>query len=175
MDNNPQLQLNLITYGAVLGAILSLFTALVVFLLERKFSEKTRQKEKENEIIEQTLKFIFKANDILNDLWVDRELLEKTMVKSPQNAQRIEQQLFKRFDENIRNDFFKELMFHSGQIKRLKNKSFWEDFEKLNLIYQDLTKVMIDLKPKKEYEGLDNKYKELKKKFIEKCIKAIEI
>ena len=170
-----QQQLVLLGIGAVAGAVLSFVATELSAWRQRKFTKKERYSELSDEIIGETLKFVFKINDILNDLWVDKELWKDKEKKDPQEAKKYEQIMLRRFDEHIRTDFFSQLMFHSFQLKRLKNQTIWTKFEKLMSTYEQLTKLIHKGEDKQIYESLDKEYKILKKDFIEYCVRTTKL
>lgn len=174
-QNERRSQLLFISFGALIGALLSFFATEITSWRQRKYSKIEKEDDLKNEIIGGALKFLFKSADVINDLWADRELLEKVKKDFPEKQSLVEQKMFKRFHANISQDFFNELNFHSFQIKRLTDRSIWQDFEKLMNKSRELTKFLADLKPLDECKLFDVEYKNLKKDFVENCIKLTKI
>ena len=51
--------------------------------------------------------------------------------------------MYENFDKNLKEDFFPQLMLHSFHLKRLKDKSFWKDFEVIMDNYEELGKLIM--------------------------------
>ena len=73
------------------------------------------------------------------------------------------------FDKNIKEDFFPQLMFHSFQLKRLKDKSIWADFDVIMNNYEGLGKLIMAQEEDEIISNLNSKLNGLKKIYIEKC------
>jgi len=168
-------QLLLITFGTIIGALLSFFATMLSSWRERKHAKLLKKEDKENEIIGATLKFLFKSDEITNDLLADRELLEKSKKEFPGKTSFLEQQMFKRLHGNITNDFFNELKFHSFQLKRLENQTIWRDFENLMNAFEEVTKLLSELQPLEKCKSSDIKYKNIEKDFVNKCIDLTKV
>lgn len=177
MNDNTHIQLTLISFGAILGVILSFIATEISSWRQRKHALKLKNKDLQNEVIGDSLKFLFKQNDIINDLQTNRQLLEK--LKREESAGRVsylKKDMLEHFDNNIKANFFSELMFHSFQLKRLDNQHLWNDFEALMNITEEIIKMYLDFdRPLSEIINKNNKYTDSKKKFIEKCLGITKI
>jgi len=167
--NKLQDQLFSIAFGAFLGAVLSFVATELSASRQRKTRDIEKKKEITNEVINDTIRFVFKANDILNDLWADKEVFIKMQKEKPEKAFGHEQIMLKRFDENMKG-LFSELMFYSFQLKKLDDRTLWQDFERLMESFRSLTTCLLNSGSIDDCRRLDIDYKDLKKRFVEKCI-----
>ena len=137
--------------------------------------QRNQKKEAEINILSNTLKYIFKSNNSMNNLLTDKNFLDKCKTEFPDKISQVEKKMYLNFDTEIQKDFFPNLMLHSFHLKRLSDQSFWKDFENLMNIYQNLSQMLLDQKEEKEYSALDKQYKSMMKEYIEKCIKKAKI
>lgn len=154
-------------FGVFVGAIP---TFILYWQQQRK-----QKKEAEINILSDTLKYIFKSNNSMNNLLTDKNFLDKCKTEFPDKIAQVEKKMYLNFDTEIQKDFFPNLMLHSFHLKRLNDQSFWKDFENLMNIYQNLSQMLLDQKEEKEYSALDKQYKSMMKEYIEKCIKKAKI
>ncbi len=154
-------------FGVFIGAI-------PTFILY--WQQQTNQKkEAEISILSDTLHYIFKSNNSMNNLLTDKLFLDKCKKEFPDKIAQVEKKMYLNFDSEIQKDFFPNLMLHSFHLKRLSDQSFWKDFENLMNIYQNLSQIVMDQKEEKEYSVLHKQYKSMIKEYIEKCIKKAKI
>jgi hypothetical protein len=160
----------------ILGVASGVALTLIVmeFGLRRQKRQVDLQKRSSSDcrIITDVLKFYFRANDILNELWVDKEVWFKFHKDIPEKTFEFEQRMVRRFDDNTRKDFFNELMFYSFQLRLLDNKTICEDFESLMGIFKELSERLLLSKSREEYADLEKRYNSEKKKFLDKCAHA---
>ena len=154
-------QIGYITLGWLFG-ILSM-------LIARWIQTKEEKKKKEIEILSETLKYLFKTKRICNNLLTDKSVLDKTRKEFPQKSSELERQMYESFDKDIKKDFFPELMFHSFQLKRLEDKSFYKDFEIVMNKYKILGDRIMEQSSKDVISEIDIETLELMKAFVEKC------
>lgn len=124
--------------GVLIGAI-------PTFILYRQ-QLINQNKEAEISIISDTLHYLFKSNNSLNNLLTDKMFLDKCKKERPQNVIQAENAMYSNYDGDVQKDFSPNLMVHSFHLKRLSESSFWKDFENLMNIYQNLTKMLMDQK-----------------------------
>ncbi len=174
MDAQKKSRLRDQIFPIVLGVLLGAMLSFVATELSASRERKLRAVEKKNEItcaiINDTVKFLFKANDILNDLWSDKEVYLRMQKEKPEEASKSGVTMFKRFDENMRKGLFSELNFYSFRLRILDDQTLWDDFEKLMMSFRDLSECLLKSKGVDEFKKFDADYKNLKKAFVEKCI-----
>lgn len=153
--------------GVLIGAI-------PTFTLYRQ-QIRNQNKEAEIKIISDTLGYIFRCNNAVNNLLAGKQLLDKCKKEWPDKVAQVEKEMYSNFNDEIQKDFFPSLMLHSFHLKRLNNQSFWKDFESMMNIYQDYTDMAIKQKEGNEYAALENKYKIMMKEFVDKSIKNTKI
>ena len=112
-------------YYVFLGWLLGVLSMLITEWIQAKKDKHT----KEIDIISDNLKFIFNAGNVYNNFRTDKVVFEKMRNEFPERSSELERKMYENFDTNLKEDFFPQLMFHSFQLKRLKDKSFWKDFE----------------------------------------------
>lgn len=110
------LQVGYIFLGFLFGVLSMLIT--------RWIETKEDKQKKEIEILYETLKYLFRTKQTYNNLLTDKSVLDKALKEFPGKSFDLERQMCERFDRDIKRDFFPELMFHSFQLKRLKDNSF---------------------------------------------------
>lgn len=165
----PQGQLGVFAFGILLGAAVTVVIA-EFFLRRRKKEAQARQKESQDRfIIRDALKFFFHASDVLNDLWVDKEVWFKFHKEVPEKSFEFEQRMVRRFDDSTRDDFFNELMFYSFQLKTVKDATICDDFDALMGTFKELSGRLLLAKSPEEYADLDTRYNEQKKNLLAKC------
>lgn len=138
-------------------------------LIARWLQAKEDKQKKEIDILSETLKYIFSIKQTYNNLLTDKSLLEKSRKEFPGKFTELEKQMYTRFDREIGKDFFPDLMFHSFQLKRLGNKSFWNDFEIIMNKYEALGKMIMEQSDMDKISELNNEIMTLMRTFVEKC------
>lgn len=136
---------------------------------------RTQNKEAEIKIISDTLYYIFKSKNSANNLLTDKSFVDKCRKEWPDKINIAEKEMYLNYDNEIKKDFFPNLMLHSFHLKRLSDQSFSKDFENLMNSYEDYTKMILDQKDEKELSELEKQYKSKMKQFVEKCIKKAKI
>jgi hypothetical protein len=159
--------ISMLLFGVLIGAV-------PTFILYQQ-QMRNQKKEEEIKIISDTLKYIFKSNDAVNNLLTDRLFLDKCKTEWPAKVAQVEKEMYLHFDSEIQKDFFPNLMLHSFHLKRLSDQSFWVAFEKLINTLHSFAKMLMDQKEEKEYSALGNQYKSLMKDFVDKCINKARI
>jgi hypothetical protein len=165
----PQGQLLVFSVGLLLGVIITVISAEFFLHRRKKESANLQKQSQDRAIVRDTLKFFFHANDVLNDLWVDKEVWFKFHKEVPEKSFEFEQRMVRRFDDSTRNDFFNELMFHSFQLKTVGDASLSEEFDALMSTLKELSGRLLLAKTIEEYADLDKRYNEQKKNFLAKC------
>ena len=148
--------------------------AIPTFILYRQ-QMRNQNKDIEIKVISDTLGYIFRCNNAVNNLLADKELLDKCRKEWPDKAAQVEKEMYSNFNNEIQKDFFPSLMLHSFHLKRLNDQSFWKDFENMMNIYQDYTDMAVKQKEEKEYSALEKQYKTMMKEFVDKSIKKTKI
>jgi hypothetical protein len=168
---NQQLTQQVVLFGSgtILGALLTFITMEIAFVRHNKRTDAEFRLKLANEIINDTLKFFFKTNDILNDLWLDKKIWAKIHAEDQLKSYEIEQRMLRRFEDHTKKDFFNELMYHSYRLRQLEDNSLFNEFESLMHAFKDLAGQVLVAKTSNEYTQLDTKYQELKKSFLAKC------
>lgn len=154
-------------FGVFIGAI-------PTFILYRQQLIK-QNKEAEIKIISDTLYYIFKSKTSANNLLTDKSFVDQCRKEWPNKINQAEKEMYLNYDNEIKKDFFPDLMLHSFHLRRLSDKSFSKDFENLMNIYENYTKMILDQKPENELSTLEKQFKSLMKQFVEKCIKKAKI
>lgn len=153
--------------GWIFGVLTMLFSA---WIQERKDNQ-----QKELDIISGNLKFIFNAGQVYNDFLTDKSVFENMRNVYPEKASELERTMYENFDKNLQQDFFPQLMFYSFQLKRLKDKSFWEEFEKIMNNYEELGRSIMAQEDEETITTLWQKSMNLKKDFVKKCLDKTKI
>jgi len=92
---------------------------------------RNQKKEVEIKVISDVLDYIFRSNNAVNNLLVDKKFLDKCRKEWPDRAVQVEKEMYSNFNNEIQKDFFPNLMLHSFHLKRLSDQSFWKDFENM--------------------------------------------
>jgi len=125
--------------------ILGWLLGILSMLLAKYIQTRDDKRKKEIEILSDTLKYLFKTKQTYNNLLIDKSALAKVAKKFPEKAPEFERKMYECFDREIKNEFFPDLMFHSFQLRRLEDGSFWKDFEIVMNEYEKLGKMIFDL------------------------------
>jgi hypothetical protein len=142
----------------------------ILSMLISKWLQSREDKQKmELEILSETLKYLFKVKQIYNNLVTDKSVLDKVIQQFPQKAANLEKQMHENFDKDIKKEFFPDLMFHSFQLKRLDDKSFWKDFERVMNEFEALGNSIVEKANEPVISEHNTRTLELMKAFIEKC------
>ncbi|MCP3874878.1 MAG: hypothetical protein GY699_17215 [Desulfobacteraceae bacterium] len=160
-------KIGLIVLGWILGILSTLFA--------RWLQTKEEKKKKELEIISETLKYLFKIRQTYNNLVADTKVTKELSKKYPEKAPVLEAKMLEAFNKDIANDFFPNLIFHSFQLKRLKDQSFWQDFEYLMNKYDALTEMTLGKRKKENYSERNKEMMDLMKNFIDKSIAKTKV
>ena len=144
-------------------------------LIARWLQAKEYKKNYEIEIISDTLKYLFSTKQKYNNLLTDRSVFEKTLKEFPEKSNEIEKQMYEKFDREIEKDFFPQLMFHSFQLNRLEDKSFWKDFEKMMAKYEAFGKMIIEQAEMVRISQQNTELMALTKNFVDKCLAKAKV
>jgi len=137
--------------------------------IARWIQTKEEKKTKEIQILSDTLKYLFKTKQTFNSLLTDKSLLDKTLKEFPQKSSKVEKMMYENLYKDIKKDFFPEVMFQSFQLKRLKDKSFYTEFEIIMKNFELLgDKIMEEANDDVIFE-INTETLNLMKSFIEKC------
>jgi len=153
-------------YYIILGWLIGILSMLIRELIQAKKEEK----EKEFDILSDNLKFIFDTGNLYNNFKTDKVVFENMQKVFPEKSSELERKMYEDFGKNIKENFFPQLMFYSFQLKRLKNKSFWTDFEVMMENYEKLGKLIMAQEKDEVISKLNSKINNLKKQYIEKCL-----
>lgn len=149
----------------LLGWLLGILSTLIA----RWIQTKEDKQKKEIEILSETLKYLFRTKQTYNHLITDKSVLDKTLKEFPGKSSDLERQMYERFDEAIKKDFFPELMFRSFQLKRLEDKSFLEDFAIIMNKFESLGKRIMEHSSTDMISEINTETMELMTAFVEKC------
>lgn len=152
-------------YYLILGWLLGILS----MLAREWIQERKEEQKKEIDIISDNLKFIFTTGNLYNNFRTDKVVFEKMSKAFPEKSSELERTMYENFDKNLKEDFFPQLMFHSFQLKRLKDESFWKDFEVIMNNYRELEDIIMAQEKEEIISNLNSKINDLKKKYIEKC------
>lgn len=155
-------QIGYILLGWVLG--------IVSMLVTRWLQTREERRIKEIDIISGVLSYLFKIKQTFNNLLTDRMVLEQVRKQFPDRVPEMERKMYARFDEELSKDFFPNLMFHSFQLRRIEDQTFWKDFEGLMNKCEDLGKTSMGAIELGKVVKLNEDILELMKSFTEKCI-----
>ena len=154
-----------------LGWLLGVLSMLITKWLQARED----RHNKEIDIISEVLTYLFKIRQTFNNFLTDRLLLEKVQKEFPEKAREIEKKMYARFDDELSRDFFPRLMFHSFQLKRLEDKTFWKDFESLMDKCEELGKTIMDTTGFEKITKLNEDILGLMKNFVEKCLAKAKV
>lgn len=149
--------------------ILGWLFGILSMLIARWIQTKEEKKKKEIEILSETLKYLFKTKQTYNNLLTDKSVLDKTRNEFPKKSSELERQMYESFDKDIKKEFFTELMFHSFQLKRLEDKSFYKDFEIVMNKFETLGNRIMEQSSKDVISEINTETLGLMKAFVEKC------
>lgn len=152
-------------YFIFIGWLLGLLSMFVMKWIQAKEEER----KKEIDIISDNLKFLFSTKQVYNNFRTDKLVYEKMRSEYPERAPELETKMYENFDKVLQEDFFPQLMFQSFQLKRLKDKSFWKDFEKIMSGFEELGQVIMAQEKEEIISHKNSKIMDLKKRYIEKC------
>jgi hypothetical protein len=138
-------------------------------LIAKWIQTKDEKKKKEIEILAETLKYLFKTKQIYNNLLTDKSTHEKIIKEFPKESSNLERQMYENFDRDIKNNFFPELMFHSFQLKRLDDKSYWKDFENVMNEFEALGKAVFEKSDMDSIFKRNDEINKLMSSFVGKC------
>jgi len=142
---------------------------IISMLIAKYIQTKDDKRKKEIEILSDTLKYLFKTKQTYSNLLIDKAALERATKKFPERLPELEREMYECFDREIKNDFFPDLMFHSFQLKRLEDDSFWKDFEKVMNEYEKLGKMIFELPDMDSILKQNNQIIKLMLAFTDKC------
>jgi hypothetical protein len=138
-------------------------------LIAKWIQTKDDKKKKEIEILSDILKYLFKTKQIYNNLLTDKLVHKKIIKEFPEKSSDLERQMYESFDRDIKKDFFPELMFHSFQLKRLDDKSYLKEFEKVMNEFEALGKAIFEQSDMVSILKRSDGINELMSSFVEKC------
>lgn len=145
------------------------FLGVLSMLISKWIQANKDEHKKEIDIISENLKFIFSAGNIYNNFRTDKVVFEKMRKEFSGRPSDLERKMYEAFDKNIKEDFYPQLMFHSFQLKRLKDKSFWKSFEIIMNNYEELGKLIMAQETEEVISNVNSKIMNLKKQYIKKC------
>jgi len=159
-----------ILFGAGIGAGLS--------FLATEWSAKRRLKEDRertnasirNEIIDNCLKYIFRYNDLINEIRGQRETLAVVQALDPSKAEVIEKKLAEIIESKMNQGIFVELMHITAQLMRIGNSAMRIDFEGLVELQRKMSDALLFPKDDTDIGSIEKEYKIKFQKFVEQCV-----
>ena len=151
--------------GIILGWLLGILSMFIVLRIQSK----ENKKKKEIEILSETLKYLFKTKQTYDNLLTDKSVLDKTRKEFPQKSSEFERHMYESFAKNIEKDFFPEMMFHSFQLKRLEDESFYKNFEIVLNKFETLGNRIMKESSKEMISEINTETMESIKAFFVKC------
>jgi hypothetical protein len=152
-------------YLIILGWALGIFSMLISNWLQTK----KENRKKEIDIISENLKYLFNTGQIYNNFLTDKLVYEKMSNEYPEKSSELERKMYENFDMSIKEDFFPQLMFQSFQLKRLKDKSFWKEFEEIMNNYELLGNAIHAQESEEKINTIKAKILDLTKQYATKC------
>lgn len=158
-------------YYLILGWLFGVLSMLV----REKIQERKERQQRELDVISETLKFLFRSRNIYNNFHVDKKRYEQLGKAFPEKSSELEREMYENFDKDIKEEFFPQLMFQSFQLKRLKDKTFWGEFEIIMNKFEELGKLILAQENEDVIQDLSLEINDLKKGYIKKCLAKVQI
>ena len=158
-------------YYLIIGWLLGILS----MLIREKIQEIKERRQKELDIISDNLKFIFHTRNVYNNFHVDKKRFEHLGQSFPEKSSKLEKEMYENFDNEIKEKFFPQLLFHTFQLKRLQDKSFWKNFETIMKNYEELGKLIMAQESEDVILRLNVKINNLNKAYINKCLAKTKV
>jgi uncharacterized protein (DUF2132 family) len=182
-DNSGAIQAVSAVLTFLVTVVLVIITTIYVFLTKRlsevsevsksqlRFQKKSEEYRIQQEIIDSSLKFIFKIKAAIDELRVERFGYLKTKKRFPDKEKEFKEKFFQEVNRLIlEKRFFEELMYISFKLKCLKDKDLWKDLEQMGDIYEKMINVLMSCEDMDEYEKIDAVFMGHEKDFVIKCL-----
>lgn len=153
----------------VIYIFLGFLFGVLSMLISKWVQSKEEDRKKEIDIISDNLKYLFSTGQIYNNFLTDKLVCEKMRSEYPEKSSELVGKMYENFDASIKEDFFPQLMFQSFQLKRLKDKSFWKEFENVMSNYEQLGNAIQAQESEEIITPIKAKILELTKQYITKC------
>jgi hypothetical protein len=144
-------------------------------LIARWLQSREDKQKKEVEIISNVLLYLFKVRDSFNDVFSDRLVLEESKKVFPEKVSELERNIYTRLNTELLRDFFPNLMFHSFQLQRMKDKTLWKDFEGLMNKYEELGKMLMGMAEIGMINKVNDDIMNVMKTYTEKCLAKAKV
>jgi hypothetical protein len=179
-DNSGAVQAASAALTFVVTTVLVMITAKYVSLTKRlseasesqlRFQKESKEYSIQQEIIDGSLKFIFKIKDDIDNLQVKRItcLSQKEIV--PVMAKDLEDQFLNEANKVLlETKFFPEFMFISYHLQRLKDDTLWQYLQKISDSYEKMINILTLGEGMDEYEKNEIVFLNLTKSFVMKCL-----
>jgi len=165
---------------AVSTVVLVIITAIYVWLTKQlsdasdsqlRFQKKSEEYRIQQEIIDGSLKFVFRIKDDSDKLSMKKFKYLMSKRNYPDKAKELEKKFFEDVNSIILDrQFFPELMYFSFQLKRLKEKELWKDLEQMGDIYEKMIHILTSCEDIDEYETINAEFLTHEKDFVIKCL-----
>ncbi len=144
--------------GAVLGAWISYF-----------LTNKSTRDISKNNIIADSLKFLFKGKDLVGNIIEKKEQSLNPEKTSTWKATKLHSELLKDYDEDLEGWYDRESRFHLYQLERLKNKKITNEFDCLFLSQHKLLGQLLADCQLNTIKDAYTKHKNLLSQLVSKC------
>ncbi len=124
-----------------------------------------------NNIIIDSLKFIYKTRDIISNIIIKKRQYLDLKGTNPSRANELHSKLMNESDEDLRKGFMAESFYHSFQLKRLNNQKIWELFGSImDVQLGKLFPMLFKDDPLDKVEEVRSEWMRLTREFTSSCL-----
>jgi hypothetical protein len=165
----------LIAFGASIGAVLSLVATEISARRRLKEDREKNRKTIRDEMISDCLKYVFKANDIINEIKTNMDSISLVRSIHPDKVGEIQKQLYGTIDSKMKEGLFVELMQVTFHVKRIGDVELNRKFEELIEIQKKVMDSLLFPTGEIKFNEIDDMYKVIFQEFVEYCINKCKI
>jgi len=140
--------------------------------MQLRFQKESEQARIQQEVIDGSLKFIFRIKDDIDHLRASKFAYLSGKVEFPDKKKELkdlEKSFFEEAYKKIDNQMFPELMFVSFQLQRLKDSNLWKDVEQMGELYKKMFEILFSGEDIAEYAAIEAEFMKHLKEFVFKC------
>ncbi len=163
-------------FGAViLGAVIGFFFTEISARRRRKEEQIEKQKTLTDNIVADSLKFIFKTRDTIDNIITKKQQYLNLKETNRPAAAEFHSRLMNDCDEDLRKGFYTELNFHSFQLNRLRNQEIWKRYGNIVNVQSKLFAMLFKDDSLDDVKKTKDQWRELVKEFTSYCIEITKV
>jgi hypothetical protein len=160
--------------GAIIGFSSSVATNWISANWRIKEEKETNKIKLTRQYIDDSLKYVFKINDIMSGIYSNLKTYELAKASYPDRANDFEKKIFVEFEKKQKEGLEAELMFISYKLNNINNDILYNEFTTLTKVQHDVLNCLLN-SDEKGYMDVNPIYMSQLRDFVSKCIEICKL